>query len=107
MQLVDDVPEDFKSAGALAAMFGAGYCLFNFSECTDATAHLGYYGSQMSSFKNKANTCGEQLQKENAIAEAIERERQPVAAMLAQAKSDASAMQERYDSLACKGLLCW
>ena len=104
--LFSDLDQDQKVAIAAPTALAIGYCLFNGDECTEVSARIAYYGTQIAVFKGKVVEAQKRESSARERVAAAEASRQTLKAKLAEGNAKVATFRERIRSLECKLPVC-
>jgi chromosome segregation ATPase len=106
VSLLSDLNDDQKAAIAVPTVVAVGYCLFNGDECTDVSARIAFFGTQIAMFKSKTNDAQKRETSSRELQKTIETERQNFKSRIADISAKINILREQINSLNCKFPIC-
>lgn len=95
-----------SGATVLAGMVGAGYCLFNFDECSSVGSTIAAYGTERRANREHLQQVDAALQQLAQVHTDQQASVQSLSQQLDASRSALSDTESRIAQLRCKGLLC-
>lgn len=103
-----DVNLDDQQRGAVvgAGTIGALYCMFSDDDCSDATANVSYYGTQIAYYKRDAASQSDKISTLQQMLADLESTKAPLLAERTSLSTDIENYKSQIKDITCHGLLC-
>lgn len=105
--LADNLNDQVRGAAITLGVMGAMYCMLSDADCSDATAKVSYYGTQIAYYKNDATIQIDKISSLQQRLADLEKYKAPFLADRTALFVGIDALKSQIDALVCRGLLCF